>query len=94
MNSSDTLTIVISVLGGIVIIIWGILAITRARHSEQKRGKPSRPLRLIAIVFGIVILGFMYLDNLSNRTINYWLLIPAIALIAYGISGLFGVDVN
>ena len=85
---SDTVTIL---LGAVVMVaLFGfVYLIDRKSKSQQRTGKPSRLIRISAIVIGLLGIAFGFWLGWGT-SVSCWLIPAIIILLGYGFFGLFG----
>ena len=78
----------------VVVIVFGIVGPFWLIRKMEKRttqkgplftGKPTRGMRVLAIVLGLLFAGLFIMEVLNSPTIHIWFPILALALLAYGL---------
>jgi tellurite resistance protein TehA-like permease len=77
------------VLAGGLFVTWVIAsAIVRGSKAEVQTGRPSRSLRIIAIIFGAISGGLFVFELQYSGSIHVLWPVLALVLIGYGVAGL------
>ena len=86
MSDTEIIIFAVVVMGALFGFVY---LIDRSSKSQQRTGKPSRLIRISAIVIGLLGIAFGFWLGWGT-SVSCWLIPAIIILLGYGFFGLFG----